>query len=161
MPTLIKQCQQKLFIRRFFAVVNNSNYHTVIHECNDSLPQLLGQNREHLINQRSKPQPLYPMPCVTAEQHNAVEAIIKVVTGHRNRPLVLTADRGRGKSSALAIASAKLLSERKNNPYKIIVTAPVIAALSVFFKQLTSLLPEAKYQGNSLVIGKASLFFCI
>jgi tRNA(Met) cytidine acetyltransferase len=160
MPTLNKQYQKSLFIRRFYDLVNNSNHHTVIHECDDTPPQLLGQNLEHLINQRSKPQPPYPMSCKTAEQHKAVEAIIKVVTGHRNRPLVLTADRGRGKSSALAIASAKLLNERRDSHFKIIVTAPVIAALSVFFKQLTRLLPEAKYQSNSLIIGKACLYFC-
>jgi tRNA(Met) cytidine acetyltransferase len=159
MPTLNKQYQKSLFIRRFYDLVNNSNHHTVIHECDDTPPQLLGQNLEHLINQRSKPQPPYAMSCKTAEQHKAVEAIIKVVTGHRNRPLVLTADRGRGKSSALAIASAKLLNERRDSHFKIIVTAPVIAALSVFFKQLTRLLPEAKYQSNSLIIGKACLYF--
>jgi tRNA(Met) cytidine acetyltransferase len=156
---LNKQYQKSLFIQRFYDLVNNNNHHTVIHECEDTPPQLLDQNLEHVINQRSKPQPPYPMSCKTAEQHKAVEAIIKVVTGHRNRPLVLTADRGRGKSSALAIASAKLLNERRDSHFKIIVTAPVIAALSVFFKQLTSLLPEAKYQSNSLIIGKACLYF--
>jgi tRNA(Met) cytidine acetyltransferase len=160
MPELNKQCKQSLFIRRFYDLVNNSSCHGVIHECNDTLPSLLRQNVEALENQTLKQQQIYPMSCKTAEQFEAVEAVIKVVTGHRNRPLVLTADRGRGKSSALAIASAKLLSERKNSPFKIIVTAPVVEALSVFFKQLASMLPEAVIQGNSLVFGKASLFFC-
>jgi len=38
-----------------------------------------------------------------AEQEQAVTQIIKTVTGHRRRPLVITADRGRGKSSALGM----------------------------------------------------------
>lgn len=37
------------------------------------------------------------------EQRLAIDSIIKVVTGHRKRPLVLTADRGRGKTSALGL----------------------------------------------------------
>ncbi len=160
MPELNKQCQLSFFIQRFYDLVNNSNHHTIIQECNDTPPQPIEQNRKYFRHHSSKTQPLFPMNCKTSEQHKAVEAIMKVVTGHRNRPLVLTADRGRGKSSALAIASAMLLSERKNIPFKIIVTAPVIGALSVFFKQLSSLLPEADYQGNSLVFGKASLYFC-
>lgn len=38
------------------------------------------------------------------EQEEAVKSICKVAQGHRNRPLVMTADRGRGKSSALGLS---------------------------------------------------------
>ncbi|WP_232361436.1 tRNA(Met) cytidine acetyltransferase TmcA [Paraneptunicella aestuarii] len=70
-----------------------------------------------LSTQKNAPQP----PCITNDQQQAVDAIIKVATGHRNRPLIMQADRGRGKSSAIGIASAKLASENNKN---IILTAP-------------------------------------
>ncbi|MEI8593512.1 tRNA(Met) cytidine acetyltransferase TmcA [Photobacterium sp. Hal280] len=59
--------------------------------------------------------------CLSDEQLDAVEAIRRVVTGHRRRPLVITADRGRGKSSALGIAAGILMREK---PRQILVTAP-------------------------------------
>lgn len=44
----------------------------------------------------------------TQDQLEALTAIIKVAKGHRYRPLVLQADRGRGKSSVLGMAAAHL-----------------------------------------------------
>ena len=69
--------------------------------------------------------------CLTAGQADAVDAIIKVVTGHSKRPLVLSADRGRGKSAALGIAAAELLQTRT---IKIAVTAPSFACADTVFK---------------------------
>ena len=75
-------------------------------------------------------------PCVTAEQQDAVEAILHVVSGHRRRPLVLAADRGRGKSAALGIAAAQLAAQGK----QLLITAasPQAAATALtHFSQLT------------------------
>lgn len=69
-------------------------------------------------------------PNVLIEQDNAVKLITKVLTGHRKRPLVVTADRGRGKSSALGIASAQLINEKGA---RIIVTAPSRKATDLVF----------------------------
>jgi tRNA(Met) cytidine acetyltransferase len=80
--------------------------------------------------------------CKTQEQQSAVEKIINVSQGHRNRPLVLTADRGRGKSSALAIACVELLeknSAQGNENLHIVITAPHIRSLAVFYRQLDCL----------------------
>lgn len=57
----------------------------------------------------------------TIKQKKVIDAVTKVVTGHRNRPLVITSNRGRGKSSAIGMAINELLSTRS---IKIIVCAP-------------------------------------
>nr|WP_320410387.1 GNAT family N-acetyltransferase [Candidatus Thiodiazotropha endoloripes] len=68
--------------------------------------------------------------CRTNDQSAAVEAIIHVVKGHGKRPLVLSSDRGRGKSSALGIAAARLL---QNGYKRILVTATRQAAVETLF----------------------------
>ncbi|WP_286269571.1 GNAT family N-acetyltransferase [Thalassotalea hakodatensis] len=80
--------------------------------------------------------------CVTLEQQHAVDSILRVASGHRNRPLVLTADRGRGKSTALALASAHLLLQTTQPPTTIIICAPTINAITVFFQQLSLHCPQ-------------------
>ncbi|OLQ95037.1 tRNA cytosine(34) acetyltransferase TmcA [Vibrio ponticus] len=89
-----------------------------------------------------------------AMQSQAVTLIKKVVTGHRRRPVVLTADRGRGKTSALGIASAQLMLERK---LKIIVTSPTIGNVSPLFEHAEKLLGSVtrskfklEWQGSSI-----------
>ncbi len=69
-------------------------------------------------------------PFATAEQQQAVEAVMKVLTGHRHRPLVLTADRGRGKSSAMGLAAAEML---RAGVGKVLVTAPSFEAVKPLF----------------------------
>nr|WP_276569382.1 GNAT family N-acetyltransferase [Halorhodospira halophila] len=68
----------------------------------------------------------YAYGCLSADQKTAVEAVMHVVTGHRRRPAVLTADRGRGKSAALGIAVGELLRQRRVQ--RVVVTAPTIHA---------------------------------
>jgi len=85
---------------------------------------------QFLINER----------CLTVEQRQAVEAILHVVDGHRRRPLVITADRGRGKSSALGIASADLIKRGNHN---IIATGPRFSATEKIFEHAASQLMSA------------------
>lgn len=65
------------------------------------------------------------------QQGNAINAIIKTVTGHRRRPLVLTANRGRGKSAALGIAAKQLV---ESGIQKILVCAPSKATTITLFR---------------------------
>uniref|UniRef100_UPI0040483E66 GNAT family N-acetyltransferase n=1 Tax=Rheinheimera sp. TaxID=1869214 RepID=UPI0040483E66 len=77
------------------------------------------------------------VPYATTEQASAVAAILHVVSGHRRRPLLLSADRGRGKSAALGIAAAQLAIAGK----QLVLTAPsprtATTALQ-HFQQLTA-----------------------
>jgi len=101
----------------------------------------------------------------TAEQNQLIEKIERCALGHAKRPLVITANRGRGKSAALGIAAAKLITERNKN---IIITAPRKANLKVFFqhfnqrdldKQITFIPPDElikeKPNANLVIIDEA------
>jgi len=79
------------------------------------LPAITAQNCKHQLNLKQQSLAVKEIiKTVTGHRRRplvllAVKEIIKTVTGHRRRPLVLTANRGRGKSAALGIASAYLL----------------------------------------------------
>lgn len=51
------------------------------------------------------------LACISYEQYQAVLAVMKVALGHRRRPCVIEADRGRGKSASLGIAAAELIAK--------------------------------------------------
>lgn len=72
--------------------------------------------------------PTYTAPYASQCQQLAVAAIHQVVSGHRHRPLVLSAHRGRGKSAALGIAAAQL---QQTGKARLIITAPQPAAAQV------------------------------
>ncbi|ARU56679.1 elongator methionine tRNA (ac4C34) acetyltransferase [Oleiphilus messinensis] len=67
----------------------------------------------------------------TEDQRNAVQLIQAVAKGRTGRPLVMTADRGRGKTAALGLAAFKLLSERKG--FRIAVAAARASSVAVLF----------------------------
>ncbi|WP_337881604.1 GNAT family N-acetyltransferase [Rheinheimera sp.] len=69
----------------------------------------------------SAQRPPVASPYKTSDQQLAVEAIHKVLTGHRRRPLLVSAHRGRGKSTALGIAAAQLIQQGKT---QLLLTGP-------------------------------------
>ena len=97
-----------------------------------------------------------PFGALTTCQVGAVEAIRKVVTGHRKRPLVLTADRGRGKSAALGLAAASLLADRN---IKIVVTAPSYLASQTVFRHVALQFGLAFSDQKRLEAGKGCIEF--
>jgi tRNA(Met) cytidine acetyltransferase len=78
------------------------------------------------------PEPsLAPTPDVDyTEQNHAIESVVKVHTGQRKKPVIIYADRGRGKSAALGIAASNLLT----NGISIGVTAISRKAAETVFK---------------------------
>ncbi|KAB2826239.1 GNAT family N-acetyltransferase [Aliivibrio finisterrensis] len=96
----------------------------------------------------------------SADQELAVKAIQKVVSGHAKRPLVMTADRGRGKSSAIGIAIAELAMER---PLIIGVTAPQRASVDEIFihaERIAQLnLAVVTKQKNQLMINDSQIIY--
>ncbi|MCE8039678.1 tRNA(Met) cytidine acetyltransferase [Halomonas sp. MCCC 1A11062] len=97
---------------------------------------------------KSEPDRPRPLPdsgdpdCLTRDQRQVVERLVGL---RRRRPLVITADRGRGKSAALGIACARLLSEGQE---KIWVTAPRLAAVEALFERLEALRPAGHRHGG-------------
>ncbi|WP_213995227.1 GNAT family N-acetyltransferase [Arsukibacterium sp.] len=78
-------------------------------------------------------------PYASIEQQLAVAAILKVVSGHRRRPLVLVADRGRGKSAALGLAAALLVQQGKK---RLVITAASPNAAATAISHYQQQLPD-------------------
>jgi tRNA(Met) cytidine acetyltransferase len=98
--------------------------------------------------------PRQPADQGTPDQARAVEAILKVARGRARRPLVLSSDRGRGKSSALGLAAVQLLA---GSPVQILVTAPRHAAVAPVFAHAGRLLPQARTAPGTMELDGASL----
>ncbi len=79
------------------------------------------------------------------EQQAVVVAVDRVANGHARRPLVLTADRGRGKSTALGVALARQL---QGHHKRVVLLAPGAEAVQAVFDALRRELPEGKMHGE-------------
>ena len=108
--------------------------HVTLIEEGHSLPTPPGPSTAPATEKPADPE------CATADQAETVRAILTVARGHRHRPLVISADRGRGKSAALGIAAARLMRE---GPCRIGVTAPRLAAAEAVFDHAARSLSEA------------------
>lgn len=88
------------------------------------------------VTSPAAPAPVEDADCLTLDQARAVAAVTRL---RRRRPLVLTADRGRGKSAALGIGAARRL---RQGDARILITAPRLASVAPVFERLAALLPE-------------------
>ena len=94
--------------------------------------------------------------CVTSDQVDAVEAVIRAATGQRRKPAILISDRGRGKSAALGIAAARLLRQGRG---RIVVTGPQRETVTTLLDHAAKLLPEARRSKNRLRWCNSSIEF--
>ncbi|CAH8192402.1 GNAT family N-acetyltransferase [Vibrio aestuarianus] len=118
-----------------------------------------------LVLEQSRPLPVLPNTSLVtdelplplfSQQKEAIAGIVHVVEGHRKRPLVITADRGRGKSSALGSAAAELMKKRNIN---ILITAPTINAVKPIFEHAALNLAGSSRSTTALRYQHSSLQF--
>lgn len=91
---------------------------------------------------------------LTADQQLGLQAIERVAFGHRNRPLMIEADRGRGKTTLLGLAAAQLLQQGK----RIILTAARYAQTEMAFKTAAHYL-NTPYQPGLVTSNSGELQF--
>ncbi len=108
-----------LFLKRFETLLCSYDHVSFLDPLADHIDFSVPKNKE------------LPTPFATSDQAKTVEAIIHVVKGHRRRPLVITADRGRGKSASLGLAAKKLIDDGYKN---IIICAPSKKAVRVVYQ---------------------------
>ncbi|MGB0938300.1 MAG: GNAT family N-acetyltransferase [Colwellia sp.] len=156
MPEKSEETKKSIFLQRLKGLIPHYKAHCVIKETEPTnLPCCHDEDHPLDTEKQSVEFDNLSYLCKSTDQLIAVKAILKVVSGHRKRPLVLTADRGRGKSSALAIACAELLKNAslsaQANPIEIVISSGHINALNVFFKQLSLCLKQGEEFKNSFV----------
>lgn len=86
--------------------------------------------------------PVADEDCLTADQATAVSRLTRM---RRRRPVVLIADRGRGKSAALGIAAARRLRQGERRLW---ITASSLVAVEAVFERLERLLPEGRREAG-------------
>jgi tRNA(Met) cytidine acetyltransferase len=127
------------FLKRMVHLIQTDSEVTVIQQKSaNQLSNLAPIKAQTTTNLHSTPLPqllqsksVCTFTKLTTDQANMVEAIQTVAKGHRNRPLVVLADRGRGKTSALGIAAASITLDQK---LKVVITAPSRRACDAAFK---------------------------
>lgn len=92
----------------------------------------------------------------TPDQAEAVRAILHTARGRARRPLVIVADRGRGKTSALGLAAGQLLAAGLP---RILVTAPRLAAVAPLFHHAAAGLPGARSHNDRIEFGQGEIRF--
>lgn len=98
-------------------------------------------------------------PYKTADQAAVVTNCLRLV-GQKRAVRIVTADRGRGKSAALGIIAAKLMS---GDAVEIILTAPSRSAVQSVFTMIKMLLPAEQLlcDRDSWMIGKSCMRFIL
>ena len=127
LPSVDYSYPNPVFLGRLYKILRQKNIPILPADTPDLLPSLPNTTDEEDDHSN------HPKDYIlSSEQQNAVDAVIKVAKGHRKRPLVLTADRGRGKSTALGVAAKALLDSGLT---RIIVCAPAKAMVRPLLEQ--------------------------
>ena len=98
----------------------------------------------------------YEAPFLTLDQQQAVESIQQELFDENGFPIVLVSDRGRGKSAALGITIARLLTSGLTN---VVITAPRLSATDIIFKHIAGTLEDAVVMRGCVKYGEATVKF--
>jgi tRNA(Met) cytidine acetyltransferase len=153
-PTFADPDYQRLLVHPFDsdAITGRFVHHVISSLRGDKCSLLIEQGKELVYTAEPVADELTEQlpadsDCLTQDQADAVEAVCALRHGHAHRPLVITADRGRGKSTALGIASARLMQQRESH---IVITAPRPASVMVAFEHASTLLPGHADQNQTM-----------
>jgi tRNA(Met) cytidine acetyltransferase len=131
------------FIARFVHLLEDDGYAVVVRQsASDSGIELELPSSQYIATERTEP----VLPSKTVDQQHAVELLLSQFRRGR-RPVVITADRGRGKSVALGIAAAQLSGLDFSD---IILTAPEYSATESAFAMAHQLLPDYQFSKGLL-----------
>lgn len=95
-------------------------------------------------------------PFITVDQQLAVNSIEQEINNSTQSPVVLVADRGRGKSAALGIAAARLVKKGIKN---IVITAPSLRSANVVFKHAEQLLQNIEVKQGKIISNDSIIQF--
>ena len=145
------------FIRRIAKLLQSNDDAMVVRQ-NQSIPEL-GVDEKSCSGSLLRYQATDGV-FATTDQQQAVEAIEHVLHGHRRRPVVLVADRGRGKSTALGLAAVRLLQQAVDEKaLSIIVTAPRSDAVATLFAHIENNLSDVVTAQGCLQYGNHRVVF--
>lgn len=124
------------------------------------LAMSLEEGRFHLLHQRQEGEALKCVVdevshqsavrpfCLTVEQEAALAEIRKLAASGKKQALVITADRGRGKSTVLGVAAAALLQQKA---LKILIIAPQFNSAAAVVSHCCEALSGAGFGGDQQV----------
>lgn len=129
----------------------NQRFMSYPHNAQDAEPAFIQHLQQHLTQHaiwitqnQSLPglvvntdPPLIKTTELTADQQQGLQAIYQVAKGHSKRPLVISADRGRGKTTLLGAAAAQLMQQGKN---EIVISAARLDQCELAFNYAAKLL---------------------
>lgn len=109
------------FLKRLCSSISKDENIMLIEENNSLPPISFAQSADQIYSPNTP----------SLDQLEVINAIKRVALGHRHRPLVIKANRGRGKSSAIGLAAAELYLE---TGHRFVITAPNKLTCEAAFK---------------------------
>ena len=136
------------FSKRFIRLLNNTSFAKIIDIDAPDCTQLI---KESFFDQKTTTD--FEL---TTDQDTVIERITGLLNSKSKQSLVVVSDRGRGKSTSLGLAAAKLLKEKT---VKILLTAPRFKACDAVFSALSVALDNIAIKQAGVQFQQSALQF--